>query len=424
MKSSLNTTFSLLASAADHLDRQAVLHRIRRKNKAQRGVRTLGRTGIDRLIPLNHRSGNLLLSGGGQDTRNRLIVQSCLQDASVGLPTLIVHEGNRPLEQMLQSRFAGQRYFRIINASNPYYDPIFRLGDTALCHLLSDAAPPDHPIGSAGALYLRALASLLRKKGVAPYVRMLANCPHDRLDELIGAMERDGTLSAAEANACRSDLRTGSAERADIEYFLQQLELQSPILAWKRHLSRCTSAAECVARGGILSLDASSFSKRAQLSLIAAEIAHCAQGTSPLRVVVDTSCLTGCEPLADTLKNSPCLVWTLSTPDLGQMTGGDPAALSDWLARSQRAVLFAHGLRTSELLSDNLGLCDQLEAVHTKAGNNVLGRLGYNFGRQSAITTVARRERVVAPEELVRLGPNGFILLDNAAFSLSRGTLR
>lgn len=110
--------------------------------------------------------------------------------------------------------------------------------------------------------------------------------------------------------------------------------------------------------------------------------------------------------------------------NLGQMTGGDAAALSDWLAGSQRAVLFAHGLRTSELLSENLGLCDQLEAVHTKAGNNVLGRLGYNFGRQSAITTVARRERVVAPEELVRLGPNGFILLDNTAFSPSRGTLR
>lgn len=38
-----------------------------------------------------------------------------------------IHEGNYRLEKMLQMAFSGHRYFRLINAANPYYDPVFRL---------------------------------------------------------------------------------------------------------------------------------------------------------------------------------------------------------------------------------------------------------------------------------------------------------
>ena len=424
MGRAFNTAFSLAASVVEHSNRKKAIKRIGKVNEANRNIQTLGSTNVDQLLPSNYQMGNISISGGNLDVRNKLIVQNCRQDVSVGIPTLVIHEGNYRLEKMLQMAFSGHRYFRLINAANPYYDPIFRLNDTELGHFVSDAAPSDHPINSAGALYVKALSSLLRKKGITPYMRMLAGCPHNSINSIIQNMEASGIITADEANAYRNDIMAGSNSRADIEYFFHQIELESSVLAWKSNLSRCTSIFECILRNGIMSIDVSSCTKLNQLSLIATEIEHCSRNSSPFRVIVDATSIFGNEKFISTLKNaSSSIMWTISSPDIYRMIGGGQGELSTWLALSHRAILFSHGIKTSELLSVELGDYEHIDVIESKAGNNNIGSIGFHFGHNSSYSTSSKRERVLKPEEIEGLRENQFIMLDNYTSLLSQGVI-
>ena len=104
-----------------------------------------------------------------QEARNRLLVQSVLQSASEGLPAVVLHEGNRPLEAALSRACAHFPYFRIINSRSPFYEPVLRLRDEEAAMMIA-AASDRQAAGSTrpGWLYLRALAALLRAAGSRP----------------------------------------------------------------------------------------------------------------------------------------------------------------------------------------------------------------------------------------------------------------
>ncbi len=419
-----NTVASLVVSAVDHANLKRAKKRIEKINEQNRNIQWLGNVTPDQLIPCNFQMGNISISGGSDDARNELMVQNCRQGISVGMPTIIIHEGNDRLEHMLQSAFSSHRYFRLINSSNPYYDPVFRLNDVEIGHFISECSPKDHKVDSGGALYVKALAAILRKRGVTPYIRMFASCPHGSVNSIIAQMEGAGTLTADEADRLRNDISAGSKALADVEYFFQQLELESPILAWKSNLSRCTSISECILRNGIMSIDVTSCGRRDLLALIATEIQNCAQAGTPFRVIVDAASISNSGKLIDVLKSfSNCVAWTVTSPDINHMIGGAQGELSAWLAFSHRAILFAHGIKTCELLSAELGEYERVDVVESRAGNHNIGRIGYHYGANAGFSTSSKRERVVQPEEIETLGVNGFLMLDNYTATLSKGTI-
>lgn len=424
MGGGFNTAFSLAAAVVGHFNRRKGKKRISRLNEKNRNVQFIGDISPAHLIPCNCQMGNISVSGGSDVMRNQLIVQNCRQSESVGVPTIILHEGNYSLEQMLQSSFSNYRYLRIINSSNPYYDPLFRLNDTEISHFISDSSPKDHKIDSGGAQYIKALANLLRKRGITPYTRMFSHCPHGSINTLIADLEQSGVLNASEADRLRNEVSMGLKTQADIEYFFQQLELESPILAWKSNLSRCTSISDCIKRNGIMAIDVSSCGRLNQLALLSTEIEYCARSGTPFRIIVDAVSLSGSEKLILALKNSSTSVaWTITSPDMNRMLGNAQTELSAWLALTHRAILFSHGIKTCELLSEELGEYEHIEIVETRAGNNNIGRIGYHYGGNFSYSTSSKRERIIQPEEIESLGTNGFILLDNYNATISKGRL-
>ncbi len=424
MGGGFNTAFSLVAAVVDHSNRRKAKRRINRLNEQNRNIQLLGSTSPDQIIPCNYQMGNISISGGSEAIRNELIIQNCKQSASVGVPTIILHEGNYLLEQMLQTTFSNHRYLRIINASNPFYDPIFRLNDMEIGHFISDSSPKDHKVDSGGALYVKALSTLLRLRGITPYTRMFAHCPHGSINNMIVKMENSGMLNADEADRLRNEVSLGSKAQAEVEYFFQQLELESPILAWKINLSRCTSISECILRNGIMSIDVASCGRLNQLALISTEIEQCARAGTPFRVIIDAVSFSGSEKLIQALKNSSnSVAWTITSPDINRMLGNAKGELATWLALSHRAVLFSHGIKTCELLSTELGEYEHIDVVESRAGNNNIGRIGYHYGANSSFSTSAKRKRIIQPEEIESLGNNGFIMMDNYTATISKGML-
>lgn len=419
-----NTVATITASAVSRSNRKKTLRNINKINQSNRNLTDVGRVSTDQIIPTHYQIGNVCISGGSFEVRNSLLVQSVLQSCSVGIPSIVIHEGNHHLEHNLSKVCSSQYFFRIINASNPYYDPVFRLNDDDVARIIVESSLKDHKIGTEGILYIRALSNLLRKKGITPYLRMLATCPHGSIQSIILKEEQMGSITSDEATSLRNDFASAATARASIEYYFSQIQAESDIIAWKSNLSRCTSISECVNSGGVISIDVGNTNKKTQLSLIATEIENCIIHGNPCRVILDVSVLSGNEQLISMLKTaSNSLCWTISTPDIGNVSGTTKEDLSTWLALSHRVVIFSHGVHTSELLSAELGDYEQIEVTQSHAGNNSIGQFGLHFGANNNISTTNKRERVIRPEEITSLGDKEFIMLDNNNASLYKGSI-
>ena len=208
-------------------------------------------------------------------------------------------------------------------------------------------------------------------------------------------------------------------------YFFSSLMKEADILPWKNGISRSTSAAECVRCGGILLIDVTSFSRKALISLITAELRGCAASGRDMRIVCDAASLAGCEPLTALMQAcSPTVCFTVSTPDISAMSGSKNDSLAPWLALSHRVILFSHGQHASTLLSSELGEYDRINVTDTLTGNNGLGMMGYHYNGAAGLTTSMARDKVVRPEELGALGEGEFIMLDNRTAELFKGTLK
>ena len=418
------TAATLTASAVSRHNRKKSLRNIKKINDANRKLINIGKETTDQIIPCFSQIGNICITGGEQELRNKLLVQSTLQAASLGVPTIVLHEGNHHLENLLAQACTQLPYFRTINDANPFYEPILRLGGAETSMLIAAASPTDNKIDSSGALYLRALSVLLRKRGIMPYIRMLASCPHNSIQSIILSEEQSGQLTALEANDIRNDIQAGASARPNIEAFFSQLTLESGILAWKSHLSRSTSIQECIRAGGILTIDIGTIGKKYQLSLIVAEIEHCLSTGSSCRLILDMGCISGNEKLVSLVKNaSNSLVWTISTPDIGNTMGAAKDDAAAWLALSHRSIIFSHSLHSAEILSKELGEYDYIDVTQAHSGNNSFGQFGLHFGANNNISTSRKRERVIKPEEISCLEQNEFFLLDNNMASLYTGTL-
>lgn len=417
-----NTFATITASAVSRSNRKKTLRNIERVNEANRNLIYVGKTSVDQIIPCYTQIGNLSITGGERELRDDLIVQSVLQSSSVGLPTIVLHEGNHHLENALSSVCSTQQYFRVINRNNPFYDPILRLSNDEAAMMIADASSPNNRIDAEGVIYLRALTELLRRRGVTPYLRMLATCPHNSIQAIIIHEEQVGHLSPDEATSIRNDINSGISSRANIEFFFSQLQNETDIVAWKSHLSRSTSIHECIRAGGTIVIDINSTSKKTQLSLITSEIEHCLARGLSFRVILDVASISSSERLSTLLiHSSNDLCWTVSTPDIGIGTTKDDTFA--WLARSHRSIIFSHSFHSAELLSKEFGEYDHIEVTQAHSGNNSIGKFGLHFGANNNISTTNKRERIIKPEEIAGLQRNEFVLLDNNTASIYKGKL-
>lgn len=425
MSRSFDLTTSLTAWLFSRIGAKRSLRKIRRRNEKSRGVYRAGNVTCGQLLPVGAPLGSVLITGGNEDVRNALLVQGCLQASASGMPVVLLHEGNRALEQALLAANAGLRKLDIVNAASPHYDPIYRLSDTQASMLLMRAVPDTYGVGSQGLSYLQAMCRLLRTKGVVPHVRMLACAPFAAMQTVIAQTESQGHITANEAAAISAQLAAGENVRSGLERFFVQLMLESNLFAHRQHLPRSASIAECARAGSVLAIDIGSLAKETQTSLIAAEIESCITSGTAIRVMIDALSLQAADRLQKLLKcASGNLVWTISTPDAAGMMGGKAEELSLLMMETHRTVMFTHGLRACEMFSRELGEYDYIDVTQSGGSNASIGAFGFNFGSGRNMSTSLRRERAIKPEEIAGLGDRGFILMDNKKGALYKGVLR
>ena len=81
----LKTAATLTASAVSRHNRKKSLRRIKKINDANRNIIYIGKGASDQIIPCFSQIGNICITGGEQEQRNKLLIQSALQAASLGI---------------------------------------------------------------------------------------------------------------------------------------------------------------------------------------------------------------------------------------------------------------------------------------------------------------------------------------------------
>lgn len=411
------------ASLISNHNRKKTIQKIKRMNDANKRIIPIGRVWADNIFPEQDMIANVCITGGTQEARNSLLLQNCKQSVANGIPVLILHEGNYHLDYDVKQAFQGKYYCRTISKSEPFYEPLMRLSDQEIANLLIEASKEDDEIGTDGSCYLKAIASIARKKGINPYTRMLSSFPYAQSQMVIAGLESKGNISPMEASTLRNDILTGAGERSRIDKFFSELMNQSDIVAGKSQLARSTSISECIRNRGVLIMDVGTCSKKTLLSFIRAELEKCVKDGRTVRVMIDAMTLADSPKLLDLLgKTHATFWWTLSTPDMNTLVNAGKK-LTSWIALTHKTIIFANSLGTSEALSEELGDYDYVEVTSTHGGGTDFGNFGLHFGATDTVQTTTKREKVVKPEDISTLGEREFYVLNNNTSEIMKGML-
>ena len=418
---------SLTASAISRGNRNRQLRKINKANVINRNLSKIGRVSSERLFPELVNLGNICISGQDENARRKLVIQSVKNAVSLNQPVIILHEGDISLEnELLNTLQVGNRSLKVINKSNPYYEPFLKLTNDEIASLIAASSSYNqHKISDEGRIYLKAIMKLLRKCSITPYTKKISSCPHATIQHAVISAESAGALTHVEAEEIRNDINLGVSARPAIEYFFSELSNEDSIIADRNRLSNSTSINECIRSNGMIVLDVESMSYSSLLSIIVAELFMASKKYNKLiRFIVSANSLSQSDALKKLFKTSSNMIqFTISTEDIGNFAGTDKSDVEALIAVSNRIVLFSHGVHSSELLSTELGEYDFIEAHLSHTGNTGFGGFGIHFGANNTIKPEHKRERVIQPEEIEHLKEGDFILLDNSACSLHSGTL-
>lgn len=415
----VTTTASLISKH----NRKKTVNKIKKMNDANKRIVDLGRVYADNILSEQEMIANVCITGGTEEARNNLLLQNCKQSVLNGIPVIIIHEGNYHLDYDIKQAFQGKCYCRSVSKAEPFYEPLMRLSDQEISNLLLEASKEGDEIGTDGALYLRSISNIARRKGINPYTRMLSTFPYPQVQMVIAGLESKGAINSLDAATLRNDITTGLCERSKIDKFFSELINQCDIVAGKGQLARSVSISECIRNRGVLLIDVGTCSKKTQLSFIRAELEKCVRDGKTVRVMIDAMTLANSPMMLELLgKSYATFWWTLSTPDINTLVNAGKN-LTSWIALTHKTIMFANSLGTSEALSKELGDYDYVEVTNTHGGGIDFGNFGLHFGATNTVQTSTKREMVVKPEDISTLGDKEFYILNNNTSEIMKGVL-
>lgn len=415
----VTTTASLISKH----NRKKTVNKIKKMNDANKRIVDLGRVYADNILSEQEMIANVCITGGTEEARNNLLLQNCRQSVLNGIPVIIIHEGNYHLDYDIKQAFQGKCYCRSVSKAEPFYEPLMRLSDQEISNLLLEASKEGDEIGADGALYLKSISNIARRKGINPYTRMLSTFPYPQVQMVIAGLESKGAINSLDASTLRNDITTGLCERSRIDKFFSELINQCDIVAGKGQLARSVSISECIRNKGVLLIDVGTCSKKTQLSFIRAELEKCVRDGKTVRVMIDATTLANSPMMLELLgKTYVTFWWTLSTPDIDTLVNAGKN-LTSWIALTHKTIMFANSLGTSDALSKELGDYDYVEVTNTHGGGTDFGNFGLHFGTTNTVQTSTKREMVVKPEDISTLGDKEFYILNNNTSEIMKGVL-
>lgn len=362
--------------------RRRLIGRVRRRvediennNNIQRAVCEYQDAPIEAFVPQNGLS-NVVVSGNNNNIRNRIACAMARNAYEHGRPVIVLHCGNRDLEEMMSTIFSSESGFHCVNTRNPIYDPFDGLPKEEISQLVLNSAGVDNKVDRNGGVYINGLTDYLTARGRRTLTRTYIECPHDQIFNKVKQEQTAGQLSAADAAYIISQLTQGKMEQGAVEQYFRNLNLQaSCILASKSNLDRATSIKKKIADKEVIVIDLISASNNLLISVVFQELRNAMAEGKEYTLILDSIPVDSSESLGQLLRNySNSCNFVYSSNDVYAETQSTESLFNTIMARANNVFVMRHNAaETNRRFSENLGHYKKTEITRTMATGDSYG---------------------------------------------------
>jgi hypothetical protein len=195
--------------------------RIRKYNKAARGLEEYKSITTDLLFPADSYQENIVISGGVPMERLKFserIIQNC---SAYNQPMIVLHLANGGLEKIVANNGGV-----VVNRSNKVFDAFTAFELQEINQVVFETCKAKYDLNAPGRYILQIVYELLASNKARPYFSNYAKCPYHKLSEKIADRLSNGLITNDEANNLNSLLMMGQAECAKIDAFFGDMQTQ------------------------------------------------------------------------------------------------------------------------------------------------------------------------------------------------------
>lgn len=420
MKNYLNGLNGVIVSGANNRANRKAIREIHEANEARRGIVYYQPSQVEAFFDESAPVESLIVSGGNNNLRIRSVSRAMECALLQGYRVLVMHSGNKELEQGLISYF-GSNVICIINRNNPVYDPFYQASNDEISRLVISASQKKHKISPAGRYYLNGISDYIRFNHKSPRCYMFIRCPHQTFIDRVNAAEMNGVISSTDARMVVSQITQGQTERGNIESFFHDLSIQgASVLSKKNNAAYATNFINESKRQRVFSVDIQSNSNSILMDLLVNESEALVSQGIKMMIVTDGISVHASEALVNYVNNiGGNTSAVVSSEDVYSEFGGLDNEFFAFAGKCSKLVISRHSSAySSQKVSDAIGSYDKQE-ISDSISRNVHYYGKWGVGSSQTLNVSIKRENIVKPEEIQRMSNEEVIILDKYTGELS-----
>lgn len=353
---------------------------------------------------------NAIVSGGDNRMRVNAMVAQIACAISNGFPVVVLHEGNRELEEQMRSNFLGTGQYIEIGTSSPVFEPFYGLGDLEIANQILETASRDFDIKYNVRYYIEGVSKILNKRKKHLSFKMLFSCPHALIFDKVDELRMQGIISDSEEHEIKSKLMMGQSENYKLDTFLNSLKMEiSPLMYVAKQGYKPVSIVSSLKRNAVLCMDIGSIANKLLLNTIFYQLKLSLTKGLRYAFLVDSIPLGANEAYAAYMRFSTDKVCRMiSSDDFYAMVGSDEKIFSSAVGDSQILIVMGHTSGNSATKwAEVFGKYDKLEQSYSisKGSSKRTAFSLFSSPNQQKTSSISKnREYIIKPEMITRMG--------------------
>ena len=315
-----------------------------RANAANRRVIEYQPCSVDAFFEPNRGVYNAVISGGENRMRVNAMVAQAICAMKNNFPVVILHQGNRELENQMRSTFFGSGKYIEVSSRTPCFEPFFSLNELEIANQILEAAPKEYDIRSSARYYIEGVSGYLNKSGKHLSFNLFSTCPHALLFDKVEDLRLQGRITDAEEQEIKSKLMMGQSENYKLDTYMASLKMEmSSLMYVPRNGQHPTNIISALNDQVVFCIDVTSATNKLLLNTLIFQLKLALTKGLRYTLLVDAIPLNANEAYANYLKTPTDRICTMiSSDDFYSMMGGDERAFSTLIGNSQITVVMSH----------------------------------------------------------------------------------
>ncbi len=407
--------WGLIRNIQERRNKKRLLKNISIQNENNKHITRYRPCQIESFFSSTDPLGNVLVSGDNNVLRGRAIIGALDSVVNKGTSVVVLHAGNRLLENMLLQHYQN---ISVFNRRNATYEPFIGLSNSEICRMIQSSATKLCEIHSGGQYYLEGMTDFIRSKNIPPYCEMYITCPHLELFDKVDDAETKGYISGSLAQRIKAMLVQGQAQRSDVENYFNLLRHQAQgLLVTQTNLNKASSLRSVINNNGFAVLDIGANTNDLLLNLTLCDLTSALNSGRKVVLVIDGLSISASEQLERIVKNSGAAFYLfISSDDVYSSLNADENLFASIIGKSIKSVIFHHtsGLSCGKW-AEAIGYYEKQEVTNTyTSGRNYQSLFSVIPGQMhtDSINVNLKREYIVRPEEISHMAKDEAYIID------------